>query len=265
MPLEELSDDPSAEIETQSEQTGEIIITSQANEETGDSARFFQTERLQKYLDKLKTLFERDDVTAKILIFALIYVLGVLHALESGHGKGILISYLVEHDKGRKEAFLFSTVMTVTHLADVIILALVFKVLSISGDVYKYIGGLQKLGAYILLFLGLFYLVKNFLPHDEFKRESSAGKASVLAFIAGLAPCTIGWAIMIILFSIGKISWIIPVILVFGLGIWTTLLVFGFVIVEAKRRFFSKLKYFSRISATLSALLLITVALILLI
>ena len=246
----------------------EIIISSEKNTaiKENNSSRFFKTGRLQEFLDKIKSLFIQEGFWPKIFILILMYILGILHAFESGHGKGILVSYLVEHDKGKKEALIFSTVMTITHLADVIILSLIFKLLSLSGNVYNYINGLQKFGAYVLIVMAIYYLIKNFVPRDEYvSKSSSVEKASILAFIAGLAPCTIGWAIMIILLSIGKIGWIIPVIIVFGLGIWTTLLVFSFVIIELKNRYVSRLKYFSKISAILSAILLLAVGVIILV
>ena len=210
-------------------------------------------------------MFDQDGFLSKFFILLLIYILGVLHAFESGHGKGILISYLVEYDKGKKDALIFSSIMTITHLADVIVLSLVFKLLSYSGNVYNYINALQKFGAYVLLLMALYYLIKNFIPQDEYSHSSSAKKAATLAFIAGLAPCTIGWAIMVILLSIGKIAWIVPVIIVFGLGIWTTLLMFSFVIIKVKNKLVSKLKFFSKISSIISAVLLLIVAIFLLI
>ncbi len=247
--------------------TKEIVITSEEKSDNSksDSAKYFNTGRLQKFLEKIKLLFDKGDAWSLTVIFALIYVLGVLHALESGHGKSILISYLVEHDKGMKDAFLFSGVMTVTHLTDVIILSLVFKIFSVATDIYNYVNDIQRIGACILLAMGIYYLIKNFIPQRQYERWKSYKKAAWLGIIAGLAPCTIGWAIMVIMLSIGKINLIIPVIIFFGLGIWTTLLFFGFVVVKIKNKFISRLKGLTRVTSVLSALMLIIIAIVLLI
>lgn len=33
-----------------------------------------------------------------------------------------------------------------------------------------------------------------------------------MAFIAGLAPCSFGWSIFLVLFSMGEIVWILPLL-----------------------------------------------------
>lgn len=242
-----------------------VIITSEEkiDNNKSESAKYFKTGRLQKFLEKIKWLFDKGDVWSLIIIFGLIYILGVLHAFESGHGKSILISYLVEHDKGMKDAFLFSGVMTMTHLADVIILSFIFKIFSVATDIYNYVNDIQKIGACVLLIIGIYYLIKSFIPQKT-ERWKSYKKAAWLGIIAGLAPCTIGWAIMVIMLSIGKINLIIPVIIFFGLGIWTTLLFFGFVVVKIKNKFIARLKGLTRITSIISALMLVTIAIVLL-
>jgi len=220
---------------------------------------------LQEFLEKIKLLFEKDDLASLIMIFVFIYVLGVLHAFESGHGKSILISYLVEHDKGMKDAFIFSIIMTGTHLLDVIILSVVFKIISMTGDIYNYVNNIQKIGAAVLLLMGIYYLIKNFVPKSNYDNESGYQKAAWLGLIAGLAPCTIGWAIMVIMLSIGKINLVIPVVIFFGLGIWTTLLFFSFVVVKIKQKFVSRIKSLTRVTSVASALMLIAIAIMLLI
>ena len=98
---------------------------------------------------------------SKLIIFALVFVLGLLHALEPGHGKSILISYLLDKNKTLNDALKFNTYLTITHLSDVILLGIAFKVFLLMSDVAKYIGTIQKFAVYSLLIISGYMFIKS--------------------------------------------------------------------------------------------------------
>lgn len=234
--------------------------SSENSEVTGST--FFKTDRLKKYLIQIKALFDSDSFLAKLLIFVLVFSLGALHSLEAGHGKTILASYLLEEDKQLKDAGRFSAYLTITHLIDVIFLAVLFKVFSLVGDGYKYVSVIQKIGAYMLLLIAGFLLVRSIFP-SLIKNPFKGKKGPALAIIAGLAPCTFGWAIMITTISLNKINWLIPMIIVFGLGIFFSLMILSVVVLKVKNRITQKSSNLAKYSSVISASMLFVIAVIL--
>ena len=239
-----------------------IKVTSEAKTDSASGAKFFKTERLNQSLKKIKLLFEKNDFVSKTIILLLVFVLGLLHALEPGHGKSILISYLVDKNKTLKDAFKFNIYLTITHLLDVLLLGVAFKVFLLMSDVSKYIGIIQRYAIYSLLLISFFMLIKNLFFQKTSKETKHKGK--ILAIIAGLAPCTIGWGIMVALITLDKFAWIVPIILVFGLGLFTSMMVLSFVILNVKINLLAKNEHFLRYAPVLSSGLLFCIALFLL-
>ncbi len=234
-----------------------IPITLESSD-NDSGAKYFKTGKLEKYLVKIKELFDSGSFFNISLIFIFIYFLGILHAFESGHGKSILISYLMEKERKISDGVKFSAFLSITHLIDVVILVVLFKVFSLVGESQKFIFLIQKAGAYILLAVALFYLVQNLLPKKSCRRYKSGG---VLGIIAGLAPCTIGWALMIMIISIDKVNWLIPIIVVFGLGIFSTLVVFSYLIIKLKDKIIGDSERISKYAGIASSLVLLIIAL----
>ncbi|MCK5416072.1 hypothetical protein KAI92_01440 [Candidatus Parcubacteria bacterium] len=239
--------------------SNEVLVTTELSDNSSGS-KYFKTGKLEKYLKKIKDLFEKGDTTSIFFIFIFIYFLGALHAFESGHGKSILISYMMEKERKLKDGLKFSAYLSVTHLIDVVILVVLFKVFSVVSEAQKYIGMIQKAGAYILLAIAIFYLIQSLKPKRFCKRYKSG---SMLGIIAGLAPCTIGWALMITIISIDKVNWLIPVIAIFGLGIFSTLSLFSFLILKFKNKIIGDSEKLSKYASIVSSLMLLAIALIL--
>ena len=237
------------------------VTTEEKNEHEIGGATLFKTEGLDRCLNRIKALFEDEDFLPKLLIFVFVFMLGILHAFEPGHGKSILISYLIDHDKHMKDALRFSASLTITHLLDVILLGLAFKLFSLMSDVSKYIGLVQKIGVYVLLVVSIFMLIRQFHPQKTLPH--SPKKGVILGIIAGLAPCTIGWALMITIITLNQINWMIPIIIVFGAGIFTSMMTLSFIVLKLKKKLFSKSFGLMRLAPILSSLILFIIALIL--
>ena len=226
------------------------------------ASKFFGTKHLKYYLQKIQIALESGSFWAKFLVLFFAYILGFLHSLESGHGKSILISYLADYKKGLKDAFQFAGFMTFTHLIDVVVLGVVFKVFAMTNDIFGIIFIVQKWGVYILLTVSVLLMIKSIF-NIEIPKFFKNGKA--LGIASGLAPCTIGWALMIAMLSIGQINWLVPVIVIFGLGIFSSLMLMSIIIVKLKTKLIKSSGKLARISSFVSAVLLFVSALVLMI
>jgi len=192
------------------------------------------------------------DVLKILITMFFVFILGVLHSLEGGHGKIILISHLIDNNKGFLSGMLFSLFLSITHILDILIVGLIFYFLSSFFNFSDYIIQIQVISISILFGISLFMLTraiiyirkkKNVSGGEEkllrlkMEKNKSKGKLGTigLAILSGLAPCPFGWAILMTIMSINKIQWVFPIILLFGMGIFFFLLVLSFVIVFFKR------------------------------
>lgn len=79
-------------------------------------------------------------------------------------------------------------------------------------------------------------------------------------FFAGLAPCAFGWGIFLVLFSLGKVEWALPLLGALGIGIFACLF---FVLASAyflRERTFRFAPSAARYSQALSAFAISAVA-----
>ena len=114
---------------------------------------------------------------------------------------------------------------TVTHLADVAILVLLTKYVFEAFDPGPYMVAVQRFGSVGLVALSAYLLYKAFAVSEESAETPPAAPLRAMpgwkdifaGFFAGLAPCAFGWGIFLVLFSLGKIAWAIPLLSALGL------------------------------------------------
>lgn len=217
---------------------------------------------LNRTLSKLQNVATGGASLFSIISLAVsIFALGFIHASMPGHGKGILFSYLTQVERKFRHALGFITTFTITHLADVIILSLGLTFLSSSYSSAKISTVLKYVGGAGLLLLAVFMIIKGitdirslrkqgkeanlrnyegnmqsteaagavcesrFVRSARLTAEKKSTKSAVLlGLLTGLAPCPFGWAIILLLMSLGKLALVPPVIIVFAFGIFVFLL-----------------------------------------
>lgn len=162
-------------------------------------------------------------------LFALTAALGFVHAAGPGHAKTLLAASVLDRRRGYFSGLAFALVFTVTHLADVAILVLLTKYVFEAFDPGPYMLAVQRFGGFGLVGLSAYLCYRayrdwNSAPAPETPFRKFPGWRDVLAgFFAGLAPCAFGWGIFLVLFSLGKIGWALPLLSALGIGIFACL------------------------------------------
>jgi ABC-type nickel/cobalt efflux system permease component RcnA len=243
--------------------TTENVAATSVNPVKPSGAFFFQNERLKKILQMIKSLLNSPGLASKLLVFFPVFLLGFLHSLESGHGKSVLISYLVETERTLWDALKFSLTLALTDIAGVIVLGAGFEILFLSGSGYLYMNSIQTIGAWILLGLGISLLgralFRYFQPWRKLHEEEHHHTVA-LGFLAGLVPCTSGWALILTVISLDQVKWMLPIVLIFGLGIFLFLVVLSALILKFRNVLAKKIPWIAKISPILSGTLIILVA-----
>lgn len=212
----------------------------------GTQSDVFATGPLKRVLAELTHFFAAPTMAGLALILAVMYLLGLFHAMSVGHGKTMLASYLVDGERTIWQGIRFAAVLTMTHLADVILLGVVFKLFSGFSFAAAWTEYLQVIAVVGLVLLSLYVLIRAIRGFAVCRLGDTTAAATqrptlMMAFLLGLAPCTFGWAIFLVLLSLGKVAWVLPLLGAFGLGIFSCLLlvvvVVGVLRMQATRRF----------------------------
>ncbi|MDD3144605.1 MAG: hypothetical protein PHV23_00680 [Candidatus Gracilibacteria bacterium] len=214
---------------------------------------------LKKVMKYINDYFEK-GIGNILIIFGIVYILGILHAAGPGHSKGLLIAYTLEKENGYKKGILFSIIFTITHIIDIIILFIITKVIITFVDLNDYLYYIQFLSAIVLFFLSI-YLIKKAVK----KEKNKYNKPSLaIAFLAGLAPCSFAWSIFLLLAALGKTNYLLPIILALGLGIFTTLVFIVILSVYLKNKAYEKIGNLGKYSSIFSSFIILIISIILL-
>lgn len=192
-----------------------------------------------------------------LLVLASAVLIGALHALGPGHGKSLMAAVLVGEDATWKRVVALGTVMTVTHVADVFLLALFAGF--IAGflpptTLIRYLEALSAAGLFLFGLIRIFQAWKGYrqairnpnqaIADDAHARAHQLGlpksgesfsRALWLGFVGSLAPCPTAWAIFMGTISIGRMGAGLALLVAFTIGLHLTILVIGFLLVVSKK------------------------------
>lgn len=212
------------------------------------------------------SLINQADLAPGAIAVALLtaLVLGALHALEPGHGKGIAAAYLVGTRATPYHAVLLGSTVTVTHTASVFIMGLVTLFLSAFIVPERLFPILSLASAAIVLAMGARMIVQALrdqrmnvvsdhshelddrsmsLTHSHGGKSHThvpAGKMSVRNVLAvgisgGLVPCPAALIVLLSAIAIGRIAFGMLLIVVFSLGLAGVLTGISLMVVYSKR------------------------------
>lgn len=197
--------------------------------------------------------------------------LGGLHALEPGHGKTVVAAYLVGSRGTAAHAILLGLIVTVSHTAGVFALGAITLNLSryiLPEQIYPWLGlfsgvTVAALGCYMTLrrlsgtasdhshvsgeaHSHLFFLTRTrtVRANDDNATASSAKAVSVAQLLAlgitgGIIPCPAALIVLLSAFALHRIGLGLFLIVAFSVGLAAVLIIFGMLIVYA-RRFMSR-------------------------
>jgi nickel/cobalt exporter len=223
-------------------------------------------------------------------IYAATFFLGIMHAVEPGHGKTVVAAYLVGTRGRNIDAVTLGLVVTFTHTFSIILLAVIAQYTSkfySEEVVHSYLGVVSSL---IILGLGLWMLRTRwavlrgttkphhhnhfFHSHDHGQHThdhthhhhhaDESGKAPdirsliLLGISGGIIPCPAAIAILLAAVSTGNTGKGIGLVLVFSIGLAIALVGIGLIIINSVRvgQKFINAEKFAPMAAFLSAVII---------
>ncbi|WP_456375088.1 HoxN/HupN/NixA family nickel/cobalt transporter [Methanocaldococcus sp.] len=160
------------------------------------------------------------------------FILGMLHALEPGHGKSVLAAYIVGTKTSIKDAILLGITVTVSHTAVVFLLGIVSIYLLENLNVEMVHDMMSIIGGLILIIIGIWILKSYFYPHEH-KIDTKKGTIA-LGLSAGLVPCPTALAVLLLSISSGNVIDGLIYVAIFSIGLAISLTGLLVLLIESK-------------------------------
>lgn len=203
----------------------------------------------------LKNYLARDNLGPGTVLLALgvAFFLGMAHALSPGHGKAMVAAYLIGRRGSIRDALMLGTIVTITHVASVIVLGLAALLLSryfLPGALYPWLGafsGVLVFGVGYMMLARRALHVHDYHAHQQGQTHShlhdhnnTSGPVSwwsmlSLGIAGGMVPCPTALVVLLASVAFGRILFGLLLILAFSLGLAAVLVILGILTVRASK------------------------------
>ena len=160
------------------------------------------------------------------------FILGMLHALEPGHGKSVVAAYILGTKADLKDAILLGVTITISHTAVIFLLGILSIYLLESLNVNVVHDMMSVVGGLILIAVGI-WIVKNYLHPHEHKVDTKKGIIA-LGLSAGLVPCPAALAVLLLSIASGNLFDGLVYVAIFSIGLAISLTGLAAAFVESK-------------------------------
>lgn len=184
-----------------------------------------------------------------IILLLTAFAWGAIHALSPGHGKAMVAAYLVGTQGRPRDAVALGGIVTATHTAGVFALGFITLGLSsfiLPEDLFPY---LNLASGLLVIGVGLAVLRRRTKQHHHHHHDGhghdhgghghdhGVSRKSLLAMgtAAGLIPCPSALVVLLGAISQDQLALGMLLIVVFSLGLASTLTALGVAVVQARR------------------------------
>jgi nickel/cobalt exporter len=175
------------------------------------------------------------------------FIIGILHALEPGHGKTVMAAYLIGSRGTPRQAVLLGIVIALTHTIIVITLAVLGVIAAKSYNLGKLEHYFYHLAAWMVIALGvwmilgrsgIFHLLRHHNHGHSYKVLSldrvKTGQLVWLGITGGLLPCTGAVSVLLLSWGAGKALLGLFTVMAVSAGVAVTLVTLGLLAVLAR-------------------------------
>lgn len=179
------------------------------------------------------------------------FILGAGHALSPGHGKAMVAAYLVG-SKGRvRHAVILGLIVTVTHVAVVVVLGIATLILSdhfMPQDLFPWLGGISGamicgIGYWMLAGRALHGMAHTHGHHHHHTDHHMLNGEAIrikglfaMGIAGGIVPCPSALVVLLLSLSFQRVAEGLGLIVFFSLGLAAVLILIGVLTVTASGR-----------------------------
>jgi nickel/cobalt exporter len=194
--------------------------------------------------DYLARLLHQGDIGWGVLLASVVvaFALGAIHALSPGHGKTIVVAYLVGTRGTPMHAAVLGGMVTFTHTVTVFFLGFATLFLSryvLPERIYPVLGAISGIS---IIGIGALLLYHRVTAHHHHVHshshipEGDVGMASLMALGAsgGLVPCPSALVLLLTAVSLGRTGLGLILLVAFSAGLAVVLTATGLAVLYAK-------------------------------
>jgi ABC-type nickel/cobalt efflux system permease component RcnA len=191
----------------------------------------------------LRAAKDGGDPQALWLAVGLAFAYGVFHALGPGHGKFVVVTYFLAHQRRVARGFLMGTQIAVMHVVSAIVIVLIAHYLAIhiwgpTGDM----PGLRTASYACIALAGAYMMWRALRPHEygdccghaDHNHGGDKGKQGLLSFTVGIAPCSGAVLLLIYCFANDIVPLGILMVSMIALGMALTMITLGLASILAR-------------------------------
>lgn len=201
--------------------------------------------------------FSNPLVLFPALFFA--FIAGALHAATPGHGKSIIATVLVSK-KGANiyDIMIIGLSITLAHTLVIFILGFILLLLNRTSEAQVVISMIEQISAFLFISLGLILCYNGYKAYKNYKylylygkkKQSSRKTLESNKFIdirnkwslfyagisGGIIPCIDALSLLFVFTSLGRVDLGLIIILMFSLGLASSIILLGFLILHGKTK-----------------------------
>ncbi|NOQ37316.1 hypothetical protein GQ472_00380 [archaeon] len=202
---------------------------------------------------KISGYLDESGFLPVILLLVFAFIIGIVHSLTPGHGKGMIALYLVGQRATFKDAVILALTTAITHVLDVFVVMIIFFFILKNTGIGVFAEYLGLLSIVLVMGFGLYGFFKavndyrtgglhehgNGHRHYSFAENSHEHKSSkhrsfLLGIFLGLAPCPVAWILFLLALSLDRMYLGFFMLLSFSFGIIVTVLAICVLIIKFK-------------------------------
>jgi ABC-type nickel/cobalt efflux system permease component RcnA len=191
------------------------------------------------------------------LFYVTLFLLGMAHGLEPGHGKLLVTGYLAGNRAKIADALLLGLLVAFFHTMSVGVLGAAVVALAYTFFPTRFLVSIEVLSGLVILGLGLLLFWRRFVQKNRLedscdchllhekpvaeeapvRSQTTFKEVLALGFASGLTPCPLALAALIAAFGMGKPIAALGALAIFSLGIGFVLVVLGVALIWGSDRF----------------------------
>ena len=150
---------------------------------------------LNSYISStIRSINDDTSLTSSLLVLAIAFLYGLIHAAGPGHGKALVAFYFTSNKSNYKKAFKMGYLISIIHAISALIFT--FGIFFILKRMFRqnfndFSGIAMQISAVMIISVGLYLLYEAYSGRKDKEKKIQKSKKSELAvaFSAGVVPC----------------------------------------------------------------------------
>ncbi len=151
--------------------------------------------QLNSYISStIRSLNDENSITISLLVLAIAFIYGVVHAVGPGHGKALVALYFTSNKSDYKKAFRMGYMIAIIHAVSALIFTFgIFFILKtmFRKNFNEFADIAMQISAVMIIWVGIYLIYEAY--HSRKQREKKIERSSksevAVAFSAGVVPC----------------------------------------------------------------------------